>query len=300
MTIKMRVRKCPTDDLALTNCAILSSNALNGLDIKHLLVKTGPAHHFVFSVRNHPSLKTDEIAFALSQRKWAKLSLDQEVEVQQFNFNNNQFIGSITFAADFQSKKNQTCEPLNTDHMAREFSIQFSGHAFTRGELLVFKFDDDKGKSHTLALTVTSILGIDLSLATNPQAVSHMKPIEIDAGQLLPNSVIIFDKAEDSVLNLIGKSKGKSSYRSIINPDWDFQKMGIGGLDKEFSGIFRRAFASRVFPPEFIEQLGMKHVRGILLYGPPGTGKTLMARQIGKMLNAREPKIINGPQILDK
>ncbi|VIO95888.1 vesicle-fusing ATPase, putative [Brugia malayi] len=184
--------------------------------------------------------------------------------------------------------------------MAREFSIQFSGHAFTRGELLVFKFDDDKGKSYTLALTVTSILGIDLSLATNPQTVANLKPIEIDAGQLLPNSVIVFDKAEDSLLNLTGKSKGKSAYRSIINPDWDFQKMGIGGLDKEFSGIFRRAFASRVFPPEFIEQLGMKHVRGILLYGPPGTGKTLMARQIGKMLNAREPKIINGPQILDK
>lgn len=45
---------------------------------------------------------------------------------------------------------------------------------------------------------------------------------------------------------------------------------------------------------------GLKHCRGLLLYGPPGTGKTLMARQIGKMLNAREPKIINGPQILDK
>jgi vesicle-fusing ATPase len=36
------------------------------------------------------------------------------------------------------------------------------------------------------------------------------------------------------------------------------------------------------------------------LYGPPGTGKTLMARQIGKMLNAREPKIVNGPEILNK
>ena len=45
---------------------------------------------------------------------------------------------------------------------------------------------------------------------------------------------------------------------------------------------------------------GLKHVRGILLYGPPGTGKTLTARQIGKMLNAREPKIVNGPSILDK
>ena len=64
--------------------------------------------------------------------------------------------------------------------------------------------------------------------------------------------------------------------------------------------LFRRAFASRVFPPEIMEQLGCKHVKGILLYGPPGTGKTLMARQIGQMLNSREPKIVNGPQILDK
>ena len=44
----------------------------------------------------------------------------------------------------------------------------------------------------------------------------------------------------------------------------------------------------------------MKHVRGILLFGPPGTGKTLIARQIGKMLKARKPKIVNGPEILNK
>lgn len=116
--------------------------------------------------------------------------------------------------------------------------------------------------------------------------------------------------------------------QSIINPNFDFNKIGIGGLDTEFNAIFRRAFASRVFPPEIAELMGScfiysmfhrmtnlrtvikifilgiftgyKHVKGILLYGPPGTGKTLMARQIGKMLNAREPKIVNGPQILDK
>lgn len=45
----------------------------------------------------------------------------------------------------------------------------------------------------------------------------------------------------------------------------------------------------------YLSVLGAKHVKGILLFGPPGTGKTLMARQIGKMLNAREPQIINGP-----
>lgn len=76
--------------------------------------------------------------------------------------------------------------------------------------------------------------------------------------------------------------------------------MGIGGLDQEFSSIFRRAFASRIFPPHLVEKLGIQHVKGMVLYGPPGTGKTLMARQIGRMLNAREPKIVNGPEILNK
>ena len=46
--------------------------------------------------------------------------------------------------------------------------------------------------------------------------------------------------------------------------------MGIGGLDNEFNAIFRRAFASRIFPPSIVEKLGIQHVKGILLFGPPG------------------------------
>ena len=38
-------------------------------------------------------------------------------------------------------------------------------------------------------------------------------------------------------------------------------------------------------------RLGISHVKGMLLFGPPGTGKTLIARQIGKMLNGKEPKV---------
>ncbi|KAF2009042.1 AAA-domain-containing protein [Aaosphaeria arxii CBS 175.79] len=76
--------------------------------------------------------------------------------------------------------------------------------------------------------------------------------------------------------------------------------MGIGGLYTEFSAIFRRAFASRIFPPNLVKKLGIQHVQEILLNGPPGTGKTLIARQIGKMLNAREPKVINGPEVFNK
>lgn len=295
----MKVRKCPTDELAVTNAAVVNQNDFDYQGVKHVQMQTGPGHRYVFSIRNHPSMKRGEIAFAIASRKWAVLSLDQEVLVHPFSFKSNQYIGSISLAADFQLKKNATQEPLNSDLMAREFSMQFGGMAFTKGELLVFQYHDpEKNKNFTLSLVVKNIEGIDITAAASGD--ERSKPFPIDCGQLLPNSAIIFDKEEGSTINLVGKSKGKSAYRSIINPDWDFQKMGIGGLDKEFSGIFRRAFASRVFPPEFIEQLGMKHVRGILLFGPPGTGKTLMARQIGKMLNAREPKIVNGPQILDK
>lgn len=86
----------------------------------------------------------------------------------------------------------------------------------------------------------------------------------------------------------------------MIKADFKFEDLGIGGLDKEFSDIFRRAFASRIFPPSIVEKLGVQHVKGLLLYGPPGTGKTLIARQIGKMLNAQEPKVVSGPEVLSK
>ena len=78
------------------------------------------------------------------------------------------------------------------------------------------------------------------------------------------------------------------------------QQMEVGGLDKEIQDIFRRAFIPRLFPPSLLKTFGEPPVRGILLYGPPGCGKTLMARQIGKLLNGKEPKIVNGPEIFSK
>lgn len=178
--------------------------------------------------------------------------------------------------------------------MAKDFLLQFAGMALTKGQPLAYQFQDKK----LLAVVVKSLESIDPAAVMGDGATVERKPTIF--GRLLGNSSIQFEKAEGSAVNLTGKAKGKVVRQSIINPDWDFGKMGIGGLDKEFNAIFRRAFASRVFPPELVEQLGCKHVKGILLYGPPGTGKTLMARQIGNMLNAREPKIVNGPQILDK
>jgi vesicle-fusing ATPase len=86
----------------------------------------------------------------------------------------------------------------------------------------------------------------------------------------------------------------------MFRPDFSFSKMGIGGLDSELGDIFRRAFASRVYPASVLQKMGLMHVRGVLLYGAPGCGKTLIARKIGKMLVDKEPKVVNGPEIFSK
>ncbi|KAK7863817.1 hypothetical protein R5R35_003307 [Gryllus longicercus] len=291
----MKVYRCPTDELSLTNCAIVNKKDFPD-DVKHIQVSTGSSQHYVFTVRFHPEVPENSVGFSLPQRKWATLSLNQDIEVKPYDFDpmsSTECLCSMTLEADFLQKKTTTLDPYDTDQMAKEFLMQFSGQAFTVGQQLVFSFQEKK----LLGLVVKSLEAADLSAI---KAGQEAKPKKTKMGRCLGDTIVQFEKAESSSLNLVGKAKGKQPRQSIINPEWDFQKMGIGGLDKEFNAIFRRAFASRVFPPEVVEQLGCKHVKGILLYGPPGTGKTLMARQIGNMLNAREPKIVNGPQILDK
>lgn len=79
-----------------------------------------------------------------------------------------------------------------------------------------------------------------------------------------------------------------------------FLKRSIGGMGSQVSDIARRLLYSRRLPLEALEALGISHVSGLLLYGEPGTGKTLLARQLSAILTPIEPKIVNGPEILDK
>lgn len=175
----------------------------------------------------------------------------------------------------------------------------FKNQIFSYGQLIAFEFN-----GVTLACRVTGLEVVELSalkkgFTGEVDAKNDEFQSAAERGVLVPQTTIQFNRDPESPIR-IKDNKRLHRAKPLIRTDFKFEDMGIGGLDSEFSAIFRRAFASRIFPPAIIDKLGIQHVKGIVLYGPPGTGKTLMARQIGKMLNAKEPKIVSGPEILSK
>eukprot|EP00124_Ichthyophonus_hoferi_P003282 Ihof_evm5s276 gene=Ihof_evmTU5s276 len=301
---KFRVMKCPSDALALYNCVIGSPNDFSTGD--HILVH--PEHTlegYAMTIRVDPHMEPGNLGFTFHQRKWAELALNKEVLVSMFEPTQSSYpyISKVKLEVSLLSKKAKApSEPLVSHEMAGAFIEMFQNMVLSVGQTLVLDY-----RSTNLLVVVKDLEIITLHklqlLATRGDTTedvpSDIGGVKGTVGVLMSQSTAIFDKAEGSPLNIVGTAKG-SQRTMLINPDWNFEQMGIGGLDKEFSAIFRRAFASRVFPPDLVARFGIPHVRGILLYGPPGTGKTLMARQIGKMLNAVEPKIVNGPEILNK
>ena len=112
--------------------------------------------------------------------------------------------------------------------------------------------------------------------------------------------------AEDTVVELSSESSNLKISSKVMKAKaltkfgFNFNEMGVGGLDQEISNIFRRAFTTRLYPSAYLEKYGIHHVKGILLYGPPGTGKTLIARTLANALNVKEFKVVNGPELFDK
>lgn len=158
-------------------------------------------------------------------------------------------------------------------------------------------------KANIFLVTVTGIQVLDINNlgdVPNLQTLSDLNA----KGILIKQTQLNMYPQEGSSINIAAASGSrqlrKPQGKPIINPDFKLEQMGIGGLDEEFSQIFRRAFASRIISPDLVEKLALRHVKGLLLFGPPGTGKTLIARQIGKMLNVKEPKVVNGPEMLSK
>ncbi|KAK2948910.1 putative Vesicle-fusing ATPase [Blattamonas nauphoetae] len=114
--------------------------------------------------------------------------------------------------------------------------------------------------------------------------------------RLCKETKVIFSTDPRGLVSVKEATKGMDLFKENVSAE----SLGIGGLSTELHEIVRRTLLSRTLSAEEEQELQATHVRGLLLYGPPGTGKTLIARQIGKMLNTREPVVVSGPEILNK
>ncbi|KAG9045474.1 transport between ER and Golgi ATPase protein [Tulasnella sp. UAMH 9824] len=278
------VVQCPNETLARTNCIIVSPRDFPQ-DRQAAFIKRAYAVTLKHDDTN--TIRPGTIGVSASLRSWIRLSASGDsATVEPVNTTSADYMQSLDIEIGFLRPRYEIAESYNPDEIATTFLRAFNTQIFSVGQVLVFDFHGENLKG-----TVKGLMKVDLP--------NGRPALGEQAGILMDKTDVTFIKAADSLIKLKGSSK-KGASNAILAPSFKFEDMGIGGLDAEFGAIFRRAFASRVFPPGLVERLGIQHVKGILLHGPPGTGKTLMARQIGKMLNAREPKIVNGPEILNK
>jgi vesicle-fusing ATPase len=310
--VKLQVGNLPSNRLALTNKIYISQDNLNqianfyaGYNVKPLhnssacyLVLLNGKHPY--AVEGHDQVGPSEVAMNGLQRRFAKLSLATTVTLVPLQPYPPASLAALTIHVDTLAKQKlasgQQGQPkpkpkeLDSDRLQQTVLLVLEEQVLETGQVCAIDFEGTK-----LELTIGTCSRLKKK---NPD------PIECPLGQLHPTTLIQFARTEGSIGivltgNHVAEGAGGGA-PSIFVSDFDFEKLGIGGLDSEFNQIFRRAFASRIWPASIIAQMGITHVRGMLLYGPPGCGKTLIARQIGKALNAREPKIVNGPEILNK
>lgn len=240
---------------------------------------------WVFAASPHGVLEDGKVAMNSLQRRShvPPLTLGTVVNLTPFAPDGTDVgLASMSITVGLLSKaKMTTMVVLDCAKMNETLKMHFNSGAFHAGQELTMDYEGTK-----LKLVVNCIEHVD----------SNGRKLVF--GILLTSTAVNWTSEPGASVKLDGQRS--TGMRSILPKDFDFVKLGIGGLNNEFNQIFRRAFASRIYPAHLVEQMGIHHVRGMLLYGPPGCGKTLVARQIGKVLQAREPKIVNGPEILDK
>ncbi|CAD8065135.1 unnamed protein product [Paramecium primaurelia] len=244
---------------------------------------------YVFQLQGEYGYKDDSIAGSKYVRQLLRMSFTDKIDVALFTVPKDKEyrLGVFDIELDIvQQQGSLDRVELNSEDLAPFLKRAYNGQFFRAGQIQLFLYE---GNTYLFKVTRTDVL----SVGVESQQVKFM-----GGGMLVDETEIEFSIRQG--VNQLKMKNASTHTASIFREDFSFDKLGVGGLDKELANIFRRAFSSRRFPQAFLEKYGIKHVKGLLLYGPPGTGKTLIARQLAKVLKARPPKIVNGPEIFSK
>lgn len=268
----LQVGNLPSNRLALTNRVYLSPQVFGylqeaqGPEVAGPLITVGP---HVYVAEGNRDVPDDKIALNGLQRRFAQLSLANRVEVRPFIPPPNFALATLEIEVDFLSKKaaapGAPPREIDTDRLAADFLLNYEGHVFEIGQAIAMDFEGTK-----MELKMNVLQQMDLSSAVGKKSKKSAELVTSDdasrIGQFLAPTALTFSRPQGSKhVSLMGdKVAGGSGEgaNTIFLSDFDFEKLGIGGLDAEFNQIFRRAFASRIWPAHIIKQMGINHVRG--------------------------------------
>ncbi|KAL4554011.1 hypothetical protein LXL04_039870 [Taraxacum kok-saghyz] len=270
----MIVTNTPAKDLAYTNCAYCSPSDLRQfIDPGSNLALALVGDVFVLSIAYPFSFYRDSV------------SVTRFVPPEDFN------IALLTLELEFVKKGNKE-EQVDAVHLAQHLRKKFINQVMTAGQRVTF---EHQGNGYIF--TVSQV------------AVEGQEKAAIERGLLSSDSYIVFEASNSSGIKIVNQREAASS-NIFRHKEFNLQSLGIGGLGNEFADIFRRAFASRVFPPH----IGCKACEGNAAIWSSWYWKDSNGSPDWKDVKWKGPKgnfmhnlpfyvtfyIVNGPEVLSK
>lgn len=258
--VLLQVGNLPSNRLALTNRVYVSPSRLKALaghaSVNNMLLTVG---NCPYRADAHPSVPDDTVALNGLHRRFLSLTLGARVEVSAFNPPPNIALSTLHIAVDLLAKRpsGTGAKVIDADRLATDFLNAYMEQVFQVDQILAMDFEGIK-----LELVVKDLQYVNLS--SNKKNLKNASEIESTMGLLLNTTTINFSKAS-ALVALTGKLNvhlESAAETSLFQKNFDFEALGIGGLNAEFNEIFRRAFASRIWPSHIIQQMGIAHVRG--------------------------------------
>lgn len=238
------VGKVDNNEQASSNCVYMQKKLANYIEIKKES-KTG-----IFKVIENSYLTdANMICFNNFQRGWLNATLNSIIICNTQLSSSFEPIKSIKFIAKKLYPKKGQVEI--TDEMIERLKYELVGIPINAELELI-------GCSKKVSL---------IPIIENPLNTYQVIALETEIKIISTDKTIVIETNDT---------------KELFNGKFNFVDIGVGGLDKQFDIIFRRAFLSRLIPDKILKNLGVNHVRGLMLYGPPGCGKTLIARQLEK------------------
>ena len=286
----LKACRLPSDEIATKNALFVSFNKLSELKSKagskdKLYVKVKGK---ILEILGAEGIEDDGIAMSKLARKLLQIGEEDSVNFEYMYDKqpNKSNLTHIKFKVNPRKKIEEQITVKDTE-LLEIIKKSYTGTPFNNGTILYFNYN-----------------GLGITIEACELEIDPLGPLNEERSS--KNIVNFGFLAMDTNIDLASENRNykiqstKMKAKQLTKFGFNFNELGVGGLDTEISNIFRRAFTTRLYPTAYLEKYGIHHVKGILLYGPPGTGKTLIARTLANALNVAEFRVVNGPELFDK